>query len=68
MEEGAYGGGKAGAPFDPLSFVQRPQVILRAVTWVRKNAFVVWVESGHAQWPGGDGGTREPNRPVLIFV
>ncbi|XP_068238060.1 synaptogyrin isoform X1 [Palaemon carinicauda] len=33
MEEGAYGGGKAGAPFDPLSFVQRPQVILRAVTW-----------------------------------
>ncbi|XP_012273543.1 synaptogyrin [Orussus abietinus] len=27
---GAYGGGKAGAPFDPIAFVQRPQVILRA--------------------------------------
>ncbi|KAK3891659.1 hypothetical protein Pcinc_004455 [Petrolisthes cinctipes] len=34
MEEGVYGGGKAGAPFDPLTFVQRPQVILRAVTWL----------------------------------
>ncbi|KAL7287611.1 hypothetical protein TKK_0018257 [Trichogramma kaykai] len=28
---GAYGGGKAGAAFDPIAFVQRPQVILRAV-------------------------------------
>lgn len=28
---GAYGGGKAGAPFDPISFIQRPQVILRAL-------------------------------------
>ncbi|XP_046660744.1 synaptogyrin [Homalodisca vitripennis] len=28
---GAYGGAKAGAPFDPFTFVQRPQVILRAV-------------------------------------
>ncbi|EEB19815.1 synaptogyrin-1, putative [Pediculus humanus corporis] len=27
---GAYGGGKAGAPFDPIGFVQRPQVILKA--------------------------------------
>nr|XP_045618079.1 synaptogyrin-like [Procambarus clarkii] len=34
MEEGVYGGGKAGAPFDPLTFLQRPQVILRAVTWL----------------------------------
>lgn len=31
MDGGAYGGGKAGAPFDPIAFVQRPQVILRAV-------------------------------------
>lgn len=31
---GAYGGGKAGGAFDPISFVQRPQVILRAVCWV----------------------------------
>ncbi|XP_078036898.1 synaptogyrin [Augochlora pura] len=31
MDGGAYGGGKAGAPFDPIAFVQRPQVILRGV-------------------------------------
>lgn len=28
---GAYGAGKAGAPFDPIQFVQRPQVILRGL-------------------------------------
>lgn len=28
---GAYGGGKAGGAFDPVTFAQRPQVILRAV-------------------------------------
>lgn len=32
---GAFGGGKAGAPFDPITFVQRPQVFLRALCWVR---------------------------------
>ncbi|CAH0563800.1 unnamed protein product [Brassicogethes aeneus] len=32
--QGAYGGGKAGGAFDPISFVQRPQVILRAVCWL----------------------------------
>ncbi|XP_076226066.1 synaptogyrin isoform X2 [Nomia melanderi] len=31
MDGGAYGGGKAGAPFDPIAFVQRPQVILRTI-------------------------------------
>ncbi|CAB3361923.1 Hypothetical predicted protein [Cloeon dipterum] len=31
MEGGAYGGGKAGGAFDPLQFIQRPQVILRAL-------------------------------------
>lgn len=34
---GAYGGGKAGGAFDPISFVQRPQVIVRAVSWVSLN-------------------------------
>ncbi|KAL7640274.1 UNVERIFIED_CONTAM: hypothetical protein RMT77_009688 [Armadillidium vulgare] len=34
MMEGAYGGGKAGAAFDPITFVQRPQVILRAACWL----------------------------------
>lgn len=32
---GAFGGGKAGAPFNPILFVQRPQVFLRALCWVR---------------------------------
>lgn len=31
---GAYGGGKAGGAFDPIGFVMRPTVILRAVCWV----------------------------------
>ncbi|KAJ8983934.1 hypothetical protein NQ317_008636 [Molorchus minor] len=31
---GAYGGGKAGGTFDPLGFAQKPQVIVRAVSWV----------------------------------
>lgn len=31
---GAYGGAKAGGAFDPITFVQRPQVILRAVCWL----------------------------------
>ena len=30
----AYGAGKAGGPFDPITFVKKPQVILRAVSWV----------------------------------
>ncbi|XP_041978308.1 synaptogyrin [Aricia agestis] len=31
---GAYGGGKAGGAFDPQAFVQKPQVIVRAVCWL----------------------------------
>lgn len=31
---GAYGGGKAGGAFDPLSFVMKPQVVIRALCWV----------------------------------
>nr|XP_022900364.1 synaptogyrin [Onthophagus taurus] len=31
---GAYGGGKAGGSFDPIGFIRRPQVILRAVCWL----------------------------------
>lgn len=31
---GAYGGGKAGATFNPIQFLQRPQVLLRALCWV----------------------------------
>lgn len=31
---GAYGAGKAGAPFDPVTFIKKPQVILRIVSWV----------------------------------
>lgn len=34
MEGGAFGGGKAGAPFDPMSFIKKPPVILRALCLV----------------------------------
>ncbi len=37
---GAFGGNKAGAPFDPITFVQRPQVFLRALCWVREENFI----------------------------
>lgn len=40
---GAYGAGKAGAPFDPIQFVQRPQVILRAaclVSFISRTDFI----------------------------
>jgi len=30
----AYGAGLAGAGFDPVSFIKKPQVILRIVSWV----------------------------------
>lgn len=39
---GAYGGGKAGGAFDPIAFVQRPTVILRAVCWVSILAGEQW--------------------------
>ncbi|XP_062874650.1 synaptogyrin-1a isoform X2 [Trichomycterus rosablanca] len=32
--EHAYGAGKAGGAFDPLSFIQQPQTVLRLVSWV----------------------------------
>ena len=32
--EGAYGGGLAGAPFDPVGFIKKPQVILRVISLV----------------------------------
>lgn len=38
---GAYGGAKAGAAFDPFTFVQRPQVILRAVCLVSTDTMTV---------------------------
>lgn len=40
---GAFGGSKAGAPFDPITFVQRPQVFLRALCWVRQIFFDVFL-------------------------
>lgn len=33
---GAYGGGKAGGAFNPITFIQRPQVLLRAICWVSR--------------------------------
>lgn len=34
MDGGAYGAGKAGAPFDPIQFAQRPQTIVRLLCWL----------------------------------
>ncbi|XP_064477952.1 synaptogyrin-like [Ornithodoros turicata] len=34
MNGGAYGAGKAGAPFDPITFVLKPQVLLRIMCWM----------------------------------
>ena len=31
---GAYGAGKATGQFDPIAYIKKPQVILRAVSWV----------------------------------
>ena len=39
--EGAYGGAKAGAVFDPITFVQRPQVFIRAICWVRMQSLTI---------------------------
>lgn len=38
----AYGAGKAGGAFDPITFFQQPQTILRIVSWVsEKNKFFI---------------------------
>lgn len=34
----AYGAGKAGGAFDPVTFFQQPQTILRVVSWVSDRA------------------------------
>lgn len=34
MNGGAYGAGKAGTVFDPVTFIQRPQVITRLLCWL----------------------------------
>lgn len=39
---GAYGGGKAGASFDMMTFVQRPQVILRGGCWVSETIYFIF--------------------------
>ena len=38
---GAFGGGKAGAAQDPISFVQRPAVIIRVCSLVRKRKIII---------------------------
>lgn len=41
---GAYGGGKAGVSFDLITFVQRPQVILRGCCWVSVSTTVCSIQ------------------------
>ena len=38
--EGAFGAGKAGTDFNPVEFVQRPQVILRLLNIVSLSGFI----------------------------
>ena len=38
--DAAYGAGMAGAPFDPLSFIKKPQVIIRIVSVVSYLSFI----------------------------
>ncbi|GLH02959.1 Synaptogyrin [Gryllus bimaculatus] len=70
---GAYGGGKAGTPFDPIQFVQRPQVILRGLclagcAWFAflrfrqgsEAAFAPSYEADPAAMPGGGPYTSYP--------
>ncbi len=33
-QDGAYGAGMAGAPFNPIEFIKKPQVILRVFSLV----------------------------------
>jgi len=34
LEPQAFGAGRAGSVFDPIEFIKKPQVILRAVAWI----------------------------------
>ncbi|XP_013792362.1 synaptogyrin-like, partial [Limulus polyphemus] len=34
MNSAAYGAGLAGSQFDPVTFIQKPQVILRILCWL----------------------------------
>lgn len=38
MEGTAYGAGRAGGAFDPLTFLQQPHTVLRMVSWVSARA------------------------------
>lgn len=40
MEAGAFGAGKAGTDFNPVEFVQRPQVILRLLNIVSQKFYL----------------------------
>lgn len=35
MDGGAYGAGRAGAPFNPVTYIKKPEVIVRLVSLVR---------------------------------
>lgn len=58
MEGGgtAYGAGKAGGPFDPFAYIRKPQVILRAVSWVSSpDVSVIFIKT----WSRSEGEMRE---------
>lgn len=43
----AYGAGKAGGAFDPVTFFQQPQTILRIVSWVSGRCLVTTGRKKH---------------------
>lgn len=50
---GAYGGGKAGGAFDPLTFAMKPQVVIRALCWVSLVLHKINLPLSHSTLPRG---------------
>ena len=60
---GAFGGGKAGAAQDPISFVQRPAVIIRVCSLVRKRKIIILLHTYILWWCAHPVSTARPFRP-----
>lgn len=43
--EAAYGAGRAGAPFDPVAFIKKPQVIVRLLSLVCIDYMIMFCSS-----------------------
>ncbi|KAI5698648.1 hypothetical protein M8J76_004532 [Diaphorina citri] len=61
MSTAAYGAGKAGGTFDPLTFVKKPQVVLKLVCFLF-GVIVYWCISSGSWYPEG-----ESKKEVCLF-